>query len=292
MQRFFRTRLGSFVLFIIFAIAANVVAGGVGYLIVNVLKLVDERDPTWHPTLFVWAESITALGALAATILVMQLSGRSFSDLGLSPAKLWRRLAAGSVWGFVMPTMLILAIFALGGFRFGSVAMSGMQLATYFFAWLGVMFLLGFAEEAVFRGPALTLLRDSIGFWPAAIVTSALFVVAHMDKPHENAIDLTSIGLIGLFLCFTVQRTGSIWWAVGFHALFDYAALYLYGAPNSGNNGGQPLPTRLLTGGFHGPDWLTGGRLGIEASALVFPLLALVWFAFDRMSRTQQEEEK
>jgi hypothetical protein len=67
--------------------------------------------------------------------------------------------------------------------------------------------------------------------------------------------------------------------AVGFHGLFDFAAIYLFGAPNSGNQG-QPIATKMLTGTDHGPQWLTGGPLGVEASWLVFPLIALLFLAF------------
>lgn len=79
--------------------------------------------------------------------------------------------------------------------------------------------------------------------------------------------------------CVTVMRTGAIWFAVGFHALFNDTAMFLFGAPNSGNNG-PPVATKLLSGGYHGPAWLTGGPLGVEASWLVFPVIALLFLVF------------
>jgi len=36
---------------------------------------------------------------------------------------------------------------------------------------------------------------------------------------------------------------------------------------------------------FSGPDWPTGGKLRPEASLPVFPVFALMFFAFDRMHR-------
>src|SRR5205085_4807195 len=117
-------------------------------------------------------------------------------------------------------------------------------------------------------------LGEAIGFWPAAIVLSLIFAAVHyFFKPMENIADAASVGLLGLFMSYTVLRTGAIWFAVGFHALFDYAAIYLFGAPNSGNRG-QPIATKLLTGSYHGPHWLTGGPLGVEASWLVFTVIA------------------
>src|SRR5262249_31302372 len=109
---------------------------------------------------------------------------------------------------------------------------------------------------------------------------SAIFGAVHyFFKPMETVADALSVGLLGLFMCFTVRQTGAIWFAVGFHALFDYAAIFMFGAPNSGN-GGNPVSTKLLTGVYRGPAWLTGGPLGVEASWLVFPVIAFLFLGF------------
>jgi hypothetical protein len=51
--------------------------------------------------------------------------------------------------------------------------------------------------------------------------------------------------------------------------------------PNTGNNG-QSLAGHLLNVSYHGPDWLTGGPRGPEASALQFLVLAFMFLAFAR----------
>ena len=278
MQRFFRTRIGSFVLFVIFAAALLAVEFGMEWL-VRRLNLVNLRDLTWRPSLFMVFEGSTALAVLVATFVVMAIGRRSMRELGYGTQGAGKLLAAGSVTGIAAPMLLIVAIAALGGFTFGSSAMHGTQLVAYTLAWLVAMFGIGIAEELLFRGPGFFLLGEAIGMWPAAVAMSALFVLAHAGKPGENVADLASVGLLGLLMSFSVIRTGSIWFAVAFHAFFDYVALYVLGAPNSGNHGGQPIPTRLLTGGYHGPAWLTGGKLGIESSWLIFPIIALLFVA-------------
>jgi hypothetical protein len=45
----------------------------------------------------------------------------------------------------------------------------------------------------------------------------------------------------------------------------------------------------LLTATFHGADWLTGGKLGPEASLLVFPVIAAMFFAFHILYRARAE---
>jgi len=135
------------------------------------------------------------------------------------------------------------------------------------------------AEEFLFRGYALKALAEGIGFWLAAIFLSSIFGRVHLIfKPHEDWIDPISVALYGIFWCLTLRRTGSLWFAVGFHAAPDYADMIVFAGPNSGDDG-KPIPGRLLDLRFHGPDWLTGGPRGTEASLLVFVVLAgLIYF--------------
>jgi hypothetical protein len=97
----------------------------------------------------------------------------------------------------------------------------------------------------------------------------------------ENWMDGLNVGLFGLFWCFTLRRTGTLWLAIGFHAMSDYADMALFAQPNTGNNG-QSLTGHLLNVSYQGPAWLTGGPRGTEASALEFLILALLFFAFAR----------
>jgi len=148
--------------------------------------------------------------------------------------------------------------------------------------WLAAMAGVGLSEEASFRGYPLAALADGIGFWPASMLLSLEFAAAHFFfKPMETIADALSVGLIGLFLCFTLRRTGSLWFAIGFHFAFDFAAIPLCGAPNTGNHG-RPVDTRLLDSSFSGPDWLTGGPRGIEASWLVFAVIVMLFAMFHR----------
>ena len=85
-------------------------------------------------------------------------------------------------------------------------------------------------------------------------------------------------GLIGFFLCLTLRRTGDLWWAVGFHMAWDWGESYLYSVPDSG----AVLPGHLFNSSFRGPEWLTGGSVGPEGSYLVFAVIGVLWFVFDR----------
>jgi len=125
----------------------------------------------------------------------------------------------------------------------------------------------------MFRGYPLQALSRGMGFWPAAILLSLIFGAAHLNKPDENAIDITNIVLIGLLTCQMLQRTGSLWLAVGFHFSFDYMQFFVIGT----RNGGAEPVGHLLNVAFPGPAWVNGGPLGTEASYFMLPAIALMF---------------
>jgi hypothetical protein len=113
----------------------------------------------------------------------------------------------------------------------------------------------------------------AIGFWPASLIIAAVFAGIHyFFKTGENVWDVITLIWFSLLICYSVLKTGNLWFAVGLHAAFDYMQLFVIGSPN-----GALVPQgRLLDVTFSGPTWLTGGVLGTEASLLMYPLLALL----------------
>jgi membrane protease YdiL (CAAX protease family) len=281
-----RTRLNAFLMFIVFTVAVNVFQPALGAFLVFVAKVIDANDRTWHPSTFIWWEAASFIACFAATLIVAWLQRRQLSELGYRLRGAFGQLWRGSLFGIVAVVLLVSSIAALGGFSFGHLAMSGTRLAAYTIAWLVAFIGVGLAEEAEFRSAGQILLSEAIGAWPAIAVISLLFGGIHyFQKPMENLADATSVTLLGVFMAFTVLRSGSIWFAVAFHTFFDYCALFVFGAPNSGNFG-KPVATKLLTGDYHGPAWLTGGPLGVEASWLVFPLIALLFLTYHFSTRS------
>jgi CAAX protease family protein len=191
-------------------------------------------------------------------------------------------LCRGLLWGFIPSALILIPIYFAGGCSFHGLALHGTEFLKYAVLWAFAMLALGFGEEFLFRGYLLKTLGEGIGFWPAAVALSSLFGLVHLlFKPHEDWIDPISVAFYGLFWCLTLRRTGSLWFAVGFHAASDYADMILFAEPNSGNDG-KPLTGHLLDVRFHGPEWLTGGPRGTEASLLVFVVLAALFYFFNR----------
>ncbi|PYV22284.1 MAG: CPBP family intramembrane metalloprotease domain-containing protein [Acidobacteria bacterium] len=234
------------------------------------------------PAALTLGEGLLFLACMLAAMVMAALEGRSFAEYGLSVrdacgAKFWQ----GALWGFGAVTALLLALWGAHGFSFGSRTLSGTESVSYAAGWAAGFLAVAFFEEFLFRGYALYTLTTGIGFWPAALLLSALFGGVHLHNAGETWIGGLAAGLIGLFFCFTVRRTGSLWFAIGLHGMWDYSQSFVYSVPDSG----AMVPGHLLNSSFHGPTWLTGGTVGPEGSALVFVVIAALFVVFDRLYR-------
>jgi hypothetical protein len=125
-------------------------------------------------------------------------------------------------------------------------------------------------------GPDGAFSSTGIGFWPAAILLSAYFGFSHLDRATENWVGALNAGLGGLVFCLFLRRTGNLWFPIGFHTSFNWAQVYFYGVPDSG----QTVPGHLFNSSFSGPAPLTGGTVGPEGSWLCTLLLAGLAVAF------------
>jgi membrane protease YdiL (CAAX protease family) len=254
--------------------------------------------PLWHPLDFLVWDGPEFIVTLVTAFLMMKLVERGrwpYRNYGLGlQSKSLLLFLEGLIWGFLTPTVLILLLYFLGAVSFEGFALSGRLLLQFALFWFLATVLDGLHDQFLFRGYPLFTLATGMGFWPASILLSVLFgglLPALFDPSLRVAmsggtrtatlVDLLSASLFFLFSCLTFRRTGSLWFAVGFHAMLVYAALVLYGSPSIGNKG-QSVDGHLLSLRFHGSPWLTGGKFGIEASILVLPLLVALFLIFDR----------
>ena len=190
-----------------------------------------------------------------------------------------KRFWTGAVWGFAGISALMFALLAFGGFEFGHVVLHGVRFAKFAAFWALFFLLVGLFEEFWLRGYSQFTLARGIGFWPAAVALSCGFGLIHLRNEGEHWNGALGAAVIGLFFCLTLRRTGSLWFAVGFHAAWDWGLTFFYSVPDSGT----VWPGHLLNSSLHGPHWLTGGSVGPEGSLLCFVLIALIWMAFARV---------
>jgi membrane protease YdiL (CAAX protease family) len=232
---------------------------------------------TLSPAFTFLLEISTIASAFLAAFIMMRIEKRRFGAYGIPLRGAFGKLFwQGVIWGLVAETLEIALIAALGGYSLGTLALSGAVLIKYAALWAVGFVLVGVAEEFTFRGYAQFTLTTGMGFWPSAIVLSAAFGAVHLSNPGEGWVGALSVFLFGLFACFTLRRTGNLWFAIGFHAATDYAETFIYSVPDSG----MLATGHLLNSSFHGPRWLTGGTIGPEGSVMDFVMLLLAFAAF------------
>ncbi|MGB7642376.1 MAG: CPBP family intramembrane glutamic endopeptidase [Terriglobales bacterium] len=224
-------------------------------------------------------EARMMLAAILPAFAMGRIEGRPFGDFGL-PAKraFGRDFWMGAIWGIAALTVLMLVLAAIGAFSFGSLSLHGSRIFKFAFYYAVFFLIAAFFEDFLLRGYSQSVLSRGMHFWPAAALLSILFGAMHLANPGEAKIGIAAVVAIGFFFCLTLRRTGTLWFAVGFHMAWDWGESYLYSVPDSGGT----APGHLLKSTFHGPDWLTGGSVGPEGSYLLFLLIAALWFLFSR----------
>jgi membrane protease YdiL (CAAX protease family) len=222
------------------------------------------------PGLEYLTEIPTAICLLVCSLIMGRIEKRGLGDYGLSLHRgAGKHFLWGLLWGLCVFAGVIVLIRALHGFSFGGLALHGLALWKYASLWAIGFLLVGFVEEFLYRGYVQFTLAQAIGFWPAAVLWSITFGAVHLLNPGENLAGALEVFLFAIFACLTLRRTGALWFAIGFHTAGDYAETFLFSVRDSGY---LASPT-LLTSSFHGPAWLTGAKVGPEAS--VFSMLVL-----------------
>lgn len=231
-------------------------------------------------------EALSAFAVLLATWIMLKVErrGRSYGYGGPNKLKL---LLAGSVSGLFLISLLVFSLWRSGVLVIGPRLIFGVDVLRYGLLWLLAFFLVGIFEESLTRGFLLyTLTRGlaglyrslfktaystTLGFWSAAVVMSAIFYLGHTSNPGESPVGLLAVFVGGMFFCYGVWRTGSIWWGIGMHAAWDWGQSFLFGVADSG----LMVQHHLLAAHPQGKPLLSGGTTGPEGSILIVGVLAV-----------------
>ncbi len=237
------------------------------------------------PAALLVGECVGALTVTSGALVMSWLEKRPPGTYGLPAREAFgKRFWQGALWGLAEVSILVLLIAAWRGYSFGQIALDGLAAVRWGVFWAILFVVVGFFEEFAFRGYTQYTLSSGISFWPAAAILSALFGAVHLGNPGEGSVGALSAAIIGLFFCLTLRRTGSLWFAVGMHASFNWGQTFLFSAPNSGM-----IPQgHLSNAALHGPRWLTGGSVGPEGSVFCFLTMALLFVLFPRLYPPQR----
>ncbi len=156
---------------------------------------------------------------------------------------------------------LVVAIAAvLGAYRI--TGWSGFSSFPYDLMALAI--LPAFQEELFFRGILFRWLEQFGGSWLALAITSFLFGLAHLSNPNATVFSSFCIAMeAGLLLGGAYMLCRSLWLPMGLHAGWNFTQGFVFDVDVSG------LPANgMVVAKLAGPDWLSGGAFGLEASVI------------------------
>lgn len=211
--------------------------------------------------LVAWPNLVAALAcALGYWAYVIRVERREVTELSGSGALTeWSR---GAALGVLLGLLTLAPLWALGVYRIEGFG-DGFQLINQ----APEMLLVSVFEELLIRGVIFRIAEQAWGSRRALVLSTGLFVAAHL--PGEISLLgllVTAAASIAFTAAFQVSRR--LWWPIGMHFAWNYLFSAVFSIPVSGHEA-----KGWLRGSLDGPEWLSGGAYGVEASAMAL----LVW---------------
>lgn len=95
-------------------------------------------------------------------------------------------------------------------------------------------------EEVLFRGMVFGKLRRVFSFWPAALISGAIFGLYHM-----NLVQGIYAGVFGIILAYVFEKTETIWGCYLLHALFNLSSYVIEGYETALRSVGFEMPVLI-----------------------------------------------
>ena len=275
-----------------FVILFFLLARGAGFLS-HLIHLLPKHAPGAvrpdpGPLFTIISEAIPFLVVALVSWIMSRIERRPVGVYGLGGQRKLPLFLVGAFWGGTFLSMLVLILWKTGLLIIDARLLFGSDIIRYAAAWLIGFLVVGLLEEYLTRGYLqYTLTRGlaglyrwafktphstALGFWSAALIFSFLFGAGHGSNPGESPIGLVAAGLAAMVFCLSLWRTGSLWWAIGFHTTWDWAQSFLYGVADSGTM----VKFHLLATHPVGKPILSGGATGPEGSIFAILILFLV----------------
>lgn len=95
-------------------------------------------------------------------------------------------------------------------------------------------------EEVIFRGMVFGKLRRAFSFWPAALISGAIFGLYHM-----NLVQGIYAGVFGIILAYVFEKTETIWGCYLLHAFFNLSSYVIEGYETALRSVGFEMPVLI-----------------------------------------------
>ena len=229
---------------------------------------------------------VFVLLATTATIAVLiarrYLDRKSFVSLGLGDfSRGWKDLLFGFVLSGVMAATVFGVLVGFGLTADVAISVSVGEALALLALPLGLTILIGYWEELVFRGYLLQNMAEGMGMPLAIAVSCIVYGLVHAANPSASVLSSTIIVLFGFLRIYGYLATGLLWLSIGMHIGWNFFQGPVFGFAASGHIEDQTVITQTPTG----PEWLSGGDFGPEASVVTVPIVVLAIVAMRLWSR-------
>ncbi|MGW8066657.1 CPBP family intramembrane glutamic endopeptidase [Streptomyces ziwulingensis] len=242
------------------AVMAIYALGGIA---VNAVK-----DDAWLT--LVLGVTVAALAVLVYGWVVRATEHRPAPDVAREGA------AARTGRGFAIGTGMFAAVI-VNLFVSGHYDVDGLGSVTGALGLFGFMAAAAVTEEVVYRGVLFRIIEEHIGTYLALASTGLLFGFSHLLNEHATLWGGLAIAIeAGFMLAAAYAATRSLWLPIGVHFGWNFAAAGVFSTEVSGNGTDQGL----LDASTSGPELLTGGDFGPEASVYAVGFGALLTLVF------------
>lgn len=184
-------------------------------------------------------------------------------------------LAAGTAFGAGLFALVVLVVWRAGAYR-----IAGTNDVATIWPILAMAITSGVGEEILLRGIIFRFLEKMLGSGIALALSALLFGVLHLGNPNASWTAALAIAVeAGVLLGALYMLTRRLWAAIGMHAGWNFTQGWVFGVPVSGYS-----DPGLVNGLLTGPEWLTGGAFGLEASLPAMLIataagMAILWLA-------------
>jgi membrane protease YdiL (CAAX protease family) len=176
-----------------------------------------------------------------------------------------RELGLGLVLGALLFSVTVAILRALGAFKI--TGNNGWQIML---AILSASVLSGVLEEILIRGIVFRILEKSLGSWIALGISAVVFGLLHLFNPGATLLNAAAISIeAGVLLAAAYMLTRRLWFCIGIHIAWNFTQGGIFSVAVSGGQSKGLLQSKMV-----GPDWLTGGIFGAEASVVALVVCA------------------
>ena len=211
--------------------------------------------------LVAWPNLVAALAcALGYWAYVKRIERRDVTELAGSGALAQGALGVGL--GVLLVLLTLAPLMGLGVYRIEGFG-AGFPLLKQ----VPEMLLVAVFEELLMRGVIFRISEQAWGSRRALLLTTVIFVAAHLPG-QINLMGMLVTAAASIAFTAAYQTSRRLWLPMGMHFAWNYMFSAVFSVPVSGHEA-----KGWLQGSMSGPDWLSGGAYGVEASAMAL----LVW---------------